>query len=882
MNSSFFVKKWGLVAGLLLAINSPAVLSGADTLLDIRRLDTLKQYDAWQTLGPEDPAYATPNFTLPKGTHQSKYQAKALATFGLVQQGVIQGPVANIRLQGANKLLRYTISRWPANGPGDVIGQYAGGWNHRERNMGVRLYYLYRHYPDPDNDNYYMEQDIRDDFDQRMGWAVDWPYDQSSENIKSTTNSLIFLAHEATGSTDPVLHPSYANVKSWWVDKLRSYGNEGFFEWGSVYNGWTLGAILNLAEFAEDDEVRTLARMVLDYTFGLKSGFSINGYFNSAAVRQYGYWSLCPFVTDSNGEMHHYDTETQTDIIHTLFFRKPPLFNVPPDGHLNDWVEWAASNYRPLSLIKDMYLDNYNSETCITNADRWHMYSYVMNHAAITTHITLANQYYVGGANDTHDIVQCAIQSRAGATNHVMTYPVHPNTSHVNNTQKMRSYNDRSFGYRNMAIVSGGGFTKRAWSGYYMENVPIRLFYSKDFSTVEFDSGWAFLTDGNIYVAWAPTIGDPIPDPDSLTFTDPTIYGSWLRSDYPPDDGGTYNDGEVAVVEVGDQESFGSYEAFKIEILNRNTRPRWKDEKVVYTARDGSVIEFGTSYAKVNDYPVNLWIAPRAFSTLGINNHELSVYDRTIRFDFNREKMYGDRDRLAVTNYYGPTPEEPVAVISADPTSGSPPLTVQFDGSGSYDFDGVIVSYEWDFDDNGVVDDANIETSHMYASGTYTCRLTVTDDEGNTGTATFDIYVTRSPRDFAAYIEVEGDIPDTMRAGETIGVEVTMENTGSTTWRDIEGYRLGAVDDWDPFAYARQYLDFEDAVKPEDQKTFSFDMTAPMVANTYITDWQMLREPDGWFGETCEKTVTVEAIVYVDLGTADDEHGLNRVNVLAD
>ncbi|MHC4676473.1 MAG: hypothetical protein ACYTBZ_28625, partial [Planctomycetota bacterium] len=69
MNSSFFVKKWGLVAGLLLAINSPAVLSGADTLLDIRRLDTLKQYDAWQTLGPEDPAYATPNFTLPKGTH---------------------------------------------------------------------------------------------------------------------------------------------------------------------------------------------------------------------------------------------------------------------------------------------------------------------------------------------------------------------------------------------------------------------------------------------------------------------------------------------------------------------------------------------------------------------------------------------------------------------------------------------------------------------------------------------------------------------------------------------------------------------------------------------------------------------------------------------
>src|SRR6185369_7116393 len=41
----------------------------------------------------------------------------------------------------------------------------------------------------------------------------------------------------------------------------------------------------------------------------------------------------------------------------------------------------------------------------------------------------------------------------------------------------------------------------------------------------------------------------------------------------------------------------------------------------------------------------------------------------------------------------------PVAAAGATPTSGLAPLTVNFDSSGSYDPDGTIASYSWNFGD---------------------------------------------------------------------------------------------------------------------------------------------------------------------------------------
>jgi len=73
----------------------------------------------------------------------------------------------------------------------------------------------------------------------------------------------------------------------------------------------------------------------------------------------------------------------------------------------------------------------------------------------------------------------------------------------------------------------------------------------------------------------------------------------------------------------------------------------------------------------------------------------------------------------------------PIAVASADLTSGVTPLNINFEGSGS-DSDGTIVSYLWDFGD-GVT--SNLQNpAHTYQiSGKFNATLTVIDNKGAIG-----------------------------------------------------------------------------------------------------------------------------------------------------
>jgi len=85
----------------------------------------------------------------------------------------------------------------------------------------------------------------------------------------------------------------------------------------------------------------------------------------------------------------------------------------------------------------------------------------------------------------------------------------------------------------------------------------------------------------------------------------------------------------------------------------------------------------------------------------------------------------------------------PIAIVSATPTSGNAPLAVSFSSSGSHDPDGSISTYSWNFGDGGTATGSTV--SHTYnAAGTYTARLTVTDNRGATGSATVTIRVTQA------------------------------------------------------------------------------------------------------------------------------------------
>jgi hypothetical protein len=70
---------------------------------------------------------------------------------------------------------------------------------------------------------------------------------------------------------------------------------------------------------------------------------------------------------------------------------------------------------------------------------------------------------------------------------------------------------------------------------------------------------------------------------------------------------------------------------------------------------------------------------------------------------------------------------------------------IELDGSGSTDEDGTVVTYEWSGLD-GAPDPEDISRPILgLAPGAYAFSLTVTDDDGLTGTALLDLEVTRPP-----------------------------------------------------------------------------------------------------------------------------------------
>ena len=94
-----------------------------------------------------------------------------------------------------------------------------------------------------------------------------------------------------------------------------------------------------------------------------------------------------------------------------------------------------------------------------------------------------------------------------------------------------------------------------------------------------------------------------------------------------------------------------------------------------------------------------------------------------------------------------PQPSPPTARLAVAPGSGAAPLPVSFDGSASSDPDGTITSWSLDFGDgtaaeNNVAGTPPAGIAHTYTTaGTYTATLSVTDSNGQSGTATAQIVV---------------------------------------------------------------------------------------------------------------------------------------------
>ncbi|NIN33949.1 MAG: PKD domain-containing protein, partial [Gammaproteobacteria bacterium] len=120
----------------------------------------------------------------------------------------------------------------------------------------------------------------------------------------------------------------------------------------------------------------------------------------------------------------------------------------------------------------------------------------------------------------------------------------------------------------------------------------------------------------------------------------------------------------------------------------------------------------------------------------------------------------------------------PVASFTESAESIAVGETIYFNASNSYDPDGSIISYFWDFGDGS--NTTGVTTEHAYSSsGSYTVILTVTDDDYGTDTASAQ-----------KTVEVTSPIASFIESAETVLTNEVIQFNASASY-DPDGVIVG-------------------------------------------------------------------------------------------
>jgi len=115
---------------------------------------------------------------------------------------------------------------------------------------------------------------------------------------------------------------------------------------------------------------------------------------------------------------------------------------------------------------------------------------------------------------------------------------------------------------------------------------------------------------------------------------------------------------------------------------------------------------------------------------------------------------------------------------------------------------------------------------------------------------------------------VSQNLPEFVK-GETVSVSITMKNTGTTTWTPEGHFKLASQSPAENTIWGLDHISLSEgeSIAPNEEKTFTFDITVPAFDGTYNFQWQMIQEGEEWFGSKSE----IEQVIYGDPGSYLDE-----------
>ena len=279
---------------------------------------------------------------------------------------------------------------------------------------------------------------------------------------------------------------------------------------------------------------------------------------------------------------------------------------------------------------------------------------------------------------------------------------------------------------------------------------------------------------------------------------------------------------------------------FPKELINDTTPPIISNITVTNITDDSATIKWDTD--EFADSLVKYGTSSGAYTKqeydeLFVKKHAVSLYNLSpgtkYYFVVKSVDLSGNSAESSEYSFttLGTSNQPPIASFTYYPENPLLGEQITFDASSSYDSDGNITNYEWDFGDGNVTSTTHEILNHSYSeAGNYEVRLTVTDNDEATNSTTkiITVYPSTAIFDTGApsnpYPSVAGTHNGTITPNQTITVSMLYTypcaGTGghaeyARIWNstlDVNATWNGYVDDWHNISFNEPFTLVKDEV----------------------------------------------------------------------